>query len=196
MAEMHSNLSDHRCNCSGRFRLSLKHQPGTQILLTAGNLSGSVVKTFDWKGILDVSDVTRILITTSIKSPVSATLSLFDYIHIFMACSVRSILILFSHLQPRLLRALLHFLRLKFCHFFILATYKAHPIMLEMFVYVMLAVVYQLWNFNMWRSTVSCNSLPHKSECFAQYSVFRHPQSFSFLPIWGFNKRIKQCYFI
>jgi hypothetical protein len=47
MAEMHRNLSDHRCNCFGRFRLSLKHQPGTQILLAAGNLFVSVVKTFD-----------------------------------------------------------------------------------------------------------------------------------------------------
>jgi hypothetical protein len=155
-----------------------------------------VVKTFDWKGILDVSDVTRILIITFIKSPVSATLSLFDYICSFIACSIRPILILFSHLQPRILRALLHFLRLKFCHFFIHATYKAHSIMMEMFVYVMLAVVYQLWNFNMRRSTVSYNSLPHKSECFAQYSAFRHPQLFSFLPIRGFNTRIKQCYFI
>ena len=86
----------------------MKRQRGTHILLAAGNLSGSVVKTFDGKEKPDISDVTRILITTFIKEPVSTTLSLFDYIHFFMACYIRSILILFSHLQLRLLRALLY----------------------------------------------------------------------------------------
>jgi len=139
-SETHSNLSDHRLNCYGRFRLSLKRQRGAQMLLAAAcYLSASVVKTFDRKEILGVSDVTRMLITTFIKKQVSATLSLSDYAHIIMACSIRSILILLSHIQPPSPKhspIFIYFLRLTFCHFLILSIYKAHPIMLEMFVNV------------------------------------------------------------
>ena len=139
-SEMHSNLSDHRRNGYGRFRLSLKRQRGAQMLLAAGcYLSGSLVKTFDRKEILAVSDVTRKLITAVIKKQVSTTLSLSDYLHIIMSCSVRSILILLSHFQPPSLKhppIFIYFLRLTFCLFLILATYKAHPIMLEMFAFL------------------------------------------------------------
>jgi hypothetical protein len=106
-AEMHSNLFDHRWNCYHRFRLSLKRQLGAQILLAAGYLSGYVVKTYDRTERMDVSEVRRMLITTFIKESVFAILSLSDYIHIFIEYCIRSILILFSHLQPCLLSTLL-----------------------------------------------------------------------------------------
>lgn len=110
------------------------------MMLAAGcYLSASVAKTFDGKEILGVSDVTRMLITTFIKKQVSTTLSLSDYTHIIIACSTRSILILLSHLQPPFPKhppIFINFLRLTFRRLLILSTYNAHPIMLEMFVYI------------------------------------------------------------
>jgi hypothetical protein len=66
----------------------------------SGGLSGSVVETFDRKETLDVSDVSSMLITTFIKESVFAILNLPDYIYIFIANCIRSILKLLPALNP------------------------------------------------------------------------------------------------